>query len=193
MRWPIFAVFALIGVTLETSLLGVFSLRSLGNVTPSVVACLVVFIALLAPRWTALWACWVLGLLMDLCAPPYQDTSGHVFQLIGLHAVGYVAGCFLILHLRTMMFRRRVVTISMLTFVCVIAVTAVAGVVYLVRPWYGQGLVDPAGVGALKALLRGVGVAVYSLLLAIPVGWLLVRTIPWWGFHATAHRSPALR
>ena len=58
---------------------------------------------------------------------------------------------------------------------------------------HGQGLADPAGAGALKALLRGVGVAVYSLLLAIPVGWLLVRTIPWWGFQATAHRTPTMR
>ena len=180
MRWSVFAIFALLGVTLESGFLQVFTLRWLGNLTPSFVACLVVFLSLFAGRWTALWACWILGLLMDLCVPR------HPLPLVGLHALGYVAGCYAILQMRTMVFRRRVITIGLLTFVCLIAVTVVGNAIYLIRSWYSDGMLSVYP-SALEELLRGLGVAIYSLLLAIPVGWLLVRTVPWWGFQTVTY------
>ena len=43
MRWPVFAIFAFVFLAIELSLREVLALRSLGSISPSFVAVLVVF------------------------------------------------------------------------------------------------------------------------------------------------------
>ena len=71
MRWGIFIGLAFIFITLEASLLSIFEIKlpSLGGIRPSLTAILALYVALWAPRMTALWACFILGLLVDLTSP----------------------------------------------------------------------------------------------------------------------------
>jgi rod shape-determining protein MreD len=176
MRWPVFAIFAFFTVVAQLSLANVFALSSLGHIVPDLVACLAVFVGLFAPRMTVLWVCWVLGLAMDL-AP----AAGGGAPILGPHALGYVFAGYVVLQLRTMVFRRRPLTMGFLTFVCVLAAGVVVVSVLTVRSWYPA---DPAlPNGPLEEMARRLGIALYSALIAIPLGWLLCSTIPLWGFH----------
>ena len=87
------------------------------------------------------------------------------------------------------MFRRRVTTVALLTFVCVLAAGMVQIVIGILRfwlPWAGGELV-PFGTGEI---LHECGNAAYSAILAIPVGWLLLQTLPLWRFdYGTSRRS----
>ncbi|MCH2152134.1 MAG: hypothetical protein MK089_02215, partial [Phycisphaerales bacterium] len=110
-------------------------------------------------------------------------------HVIGPHALGYVLGAWIVLSFRTYMFRRRVLTVALMTAVVVLAagVTQIAiGILRFWLPWAGGELV-PFGAGEL---LHEFGNAAYSMLLAIPVGWLLLQTIPIWRFdYGTSRRS----
>ncbi len=62
MRWAVFGLFAFLTLAVDTSLADVVAI---GGLRPSSCALLAVFIALSAPRLPALWACFILGLLLD--------------------------------------------------------------------------------------------------------------------------------
>ncbi|MCH2153765.1 MAG: hypothetical protein MK089_10540, partial [Phycisphaerales bacterium] len=66
MRLMVFIIAAIIAVALDTGFASVFTLRGAWFITPSFVACLMTFTALLAPPSTVLWCAWFLGILMDL-------------------------------------------------------------------------------------------------------------------------------
>ena len=106
MRWATFVVLTFLCIALELSLRGVLELRSIGGISPSFVAPLVVFISMFAPRMTSLWSCLLLGLLMDI-STPIAPHAGPSFYVFGPYALGYVFGGFMILQLRPMVFRQR--------------------------------------------------------------------------------------
>jgi len=176
MRWPVFAVFAFLAVAVQLSLRSVLTLYSVRGVSPDLVACLAVFIALFAQRSSALWACWILGLLLDL-APPDQPRGYH---LLGPHALGYVVGGYFVLLLRTMVFRRRALTVGFLTLIFAGVTSLVIVMLLAVRSWYPG---EPT-YGALSDLgLRWLA-ALYTGVVAIAVGWALGATLPLWGFQS---------
>jgi len=179
-RWPVFAIVAFGFVVVQLSLRNVLTLQSLKQISPDLVACLAVFIALFANRTSALWACWMLGVAMDL-APSDDDPS---YVLIGPHALGYVFGGLLVVQLRTMVFRRRAITIGFLTLVFLLATSILAVFLLAVRSWYPGAPEYPA----MAELWRRVLIAVYSGVLAIPVGALLNGTMGLWGFQSNAAR-----
>ena len=186
MRWPVFAVFALGFIVVQLSLRGAFTLQSVGWISPDIVACLVVFVALFAHRQSALWACWILGVAMDLAPSPGGGT-----HIVGPYALGYVFGAVVILQLRTMVFRRRTLTMGFLTALCVLASSVVAVTILMVRSWYPGGPILPGG--PFMEFIRHVGIAIYSGLLAIPLGWLLGTTVNLWGFQSNIPRRTATR
>jgi len=185
-RWPVFALFAYLVLVLEVSLRNVLML---GPVGPSFVALLVVFVSLFAPRLTALWACWVLGLLVDLCSP-LMHGADHVGPLLGAHALGYVFGCYVILQMRAMLFRRRAVTFAVMTAISLLAAGLVVVFLLAVHRLYpGEGL----ALRPLRELLLRLGVAGYSGVLALLLGPVLVWTAPMWGFRGGPQRHAGWR
>jgi rod shape-determining protein MreD len=173
---------AFIVVVLQLSVREVMTLHSIGSVSPDLVACLATFIVLFAARSTALWACWILGLVMDL-APAAGDTAWH---LIGPNALGYTFGGYLVLQLRTMVFRRRAITTGLMTFFFLLGVGVVATFLLTVRHWY---IADtPLYHSPLGELWLRIKIAVYSGAVAIPFGWFLQITIATWGFQGGATR-----
>jgi rod shape-determining protein MreD len=181
-RWPIFAVFAFAALVLQLSARNALTLYSLWGISPDVVAALVVFVALFAPRTGALWAAWGLGLLVDLSP---QDHAGG-YYVVGPHALGYTAGAYLVLQLRTMVFRRRALTVGFLTSLALVAASLVAVMLLSIRSFYaGDGAM---GYGPMSDLGQRCMIAMYSGLVAVPLGWLLGYTMPLWGFQPAAGR-----
>ena len=184
MRVAVFIVFMVLAVVLDTRFME--ALR-IGPILPSLAGTLAVFVILCAPRQTALWSCFAIGLLLDFSDfALYQGTVAYC--LVGPYTLGFLFGANLVLPLRSMVFSRNPLTFGILTVLFLVAVT----VVYLAL-WQFRGLypdspppwVEPTVLGELG---RRVLCALYSGLLAIPVGWALVMSRPIWGFGAAATR-----
>jgi rod shape-determining protein MreD len=175
MRWPVFAVFAFAALTLEVSLRNALRLESLWGASPSFVACLAVLVSMFTNRLTALWACWILGVLMDLLQPGQNGA-----RVIGPSAIGFVFAGYVITLLRTMVFRRKAITMGAMTFVFLLASGIMAVFVLTIRGWYPD---SHAGTWSpMRALAANALEALYGGVIAIPVGWLLLLTLPIWGF-----------
>lgn len=189
MRWTVFFVFAVGAVVLETSDLTfrVLMLDRLGDLYPSFTGILVVFVALFAPRTPALWAAWLAGVLLDLAV-----ARGEII-LVGPHALGFVFGTYLVLQVRTMVFRQRILTAALLTVLCLVASGVVEVAILTLRMWLAAPDGPSAAVHPMMELGRRVGIAAYSGLLAVPVCWLLMQTAPLWGFEHAIERRRAWR
>ncbi len=179
----------ILALAFDSSFSGLFTLRSVGSITPLAMPCLVVFIALFAPETIALITALILGALVDL-SPGYGDLAEGA-HLIGPHALGYFLSTFFVLKIRNVVFRRRVFTIAVLTTATVILTGATEALVLLVRgvmPW------TPSLQGAgFSDLIKLFGTAIYSGLLAVPLGWCFIATIGVWKFHSPTGRRATWR
>jgi cell shape-determining protein MreD len=174
MRWPVLAVFGFLLIAVQLSLRNALTLHSLWSISPDVVAPLAVFIALFAQRSTVLWACWLLGLVVDL-AP---QSAASPYHILGVNALAYTGGGYLILQLRTTVFRRRALTVGFLTVLFLVTASLISVTLLMVRSWYpGELPFRP-----LVEFALGLMISLYSGIVAIPLGWLLHLTFPLWGF-----------
>jgi rod shape-determining protein MreD len=187
-RWAIFIGFGIAALVLDVSLGQVLLLRSLGNIAPSFVAVLLVFVSLFAPRVQALWACWVMGVLVDLSIdlPHGTDLAG---PFIGPHALGYLFACFVLLQVRAMLFRRRALTMAVTTILFALSAGLVAIFVYVVHGWFPTEELTWGDLRPTSELMRRAGAAVYSGLLAFVVARPLMWTAPLWGFRTAGPRG----
>ncbi len=194
MRWTVFAVVAFVFIALDRSLMNLFTLPSLGSIAPNIVLCLVAYLALFASKPAALGAAFLLGIAMDLTSPLKPLEGAVALHLIGPNALGYLFASYLVVQVRTMVFRQRVVTISILTAASVIAAALIAITIYVIRSWYGEPIVYPTQPSAIRELIRHGGIALYSGVAAVVFGWALLASTPVWGFQwAQARRSVARR
>jgi cell shape-determining protein MreD len=189
MRALIVIITTIFALAFDSSFTGILTLRSVGSITPLAMPCLVVFIALFAPETIALLVALLLGALVDL-SPGYGELVGGA-HLIGPHALGYLVTALLVLRIRNVVFRRRVITIAVLTTAAVIVTGATEALVLLVRgilPW------TPAlKGGGFSDLIKLFGTAIYTGILAVPLGWCLLATIGLWKFHSPTGRSATWR
>jgi len=190
MRLLILFFAAIFCLAFDSSFGGVFTLRSMGSITPLAMPCLVVFVALFAPRMMAYIATLALGLLVDL-SPGHGDLS-HGVHLIGPSTLGFFVCAILIIKIRNVVFRRKVFTIVILTVGCVVVTDAVEVVILILRslmPWTPP-LSGTGGIAGLAKMLAG---AIYSGLLAVPLGWCLLSTIGMWRFSTPSGRRATWR
>jgi cell shape-determining protein MreD len=181
MRWPVFLVFGFFALALDTRFVGILTLERMGNIAPHIVVTLAVFVCLFASRLSALSACLLLGVMMDLTVPP---PGANIVYVIGPYGLGLLFGGYLILQMRTMVFRQRAVTIGALSFAATLAMAIVMIAIYMIRSWYGENVTYPVADSLAWELFRHIGIAIYTGLFAIPLGWLLLATYPLWGFQA---------
>jgi rod shape-determining protein MreD len=184
-RWGIFILALFIALVLDAGFLNVLEIR---GVTPAIVPVLTVFVAMGAPRRTALWACFVIGAVVDLSSRMTLAETGAPFHVIGPNAFGFVAGCHLLLPLRTMVFRRNPLTMGVMTLLFMFIASLVAVAILLVRQWIGADFYWLGGTALSELSARGI-TSLYSSVIAIPVGWLLAISTPLWGFHPSVQRS----
>ena len=185
MRWGVFILALALCITLDISFIQVIAI---GPIFPSVCAALVVFVALFAPRQTALWAALFTGVMLDLGSPVVLGSEDMV-HVIGPHALGLVLGAYLVLLLRSIVVRRNPLTVGMLVVPCLLAASLVSMAIWTIRGFYGELEVPWAGLTAAGELGRIIGWAVYSALVAIPIGWLLLLSWTVWKFDPTALRT----
>lgn len=186
MNWVLFVIALFVATVLEMSMV---DLLEVGGIRPSLIAVIALFLALWAPRMTSLWGCFACGLAIDLTSP-WIWGSGETAYLIGPHTLGYSFACALILQVRSMVMRRQVFALSVLTGVFVVMSSIVIVAVGTARAWYSP---EFAAFSPTHELLRRLGMAVYSALMAIPVGMLLVKSFSLWKFPASQPTSTSWR
>lgn len=104
MRWAVFLLLAWAALGLELSLRKALSLGHTG-IAPSFVFCVVTVIAANAPPAKVYWLAWIMGLLVDATFMlPTQN--GADARVIGPYALSFAAGAFLIVSIRTLMYKR---------------------------------------------------------------------------------------
>ena len=184
MRWVVvFVVVSVLAVAMQTSLVEwLLTLDSLGGIWPSLVGVVLVFVAIFAPRPAVLWAAWGLGLFYDLSLAQPQGVQ------IGPHALGYVFGAYLILQLRTMVFRRHLITISLMTAMFLAASGVVEVALLTVRLMFGDASLAAAEFRPVIEMLKRFGIAIYSALAAFPIGWILIKSLSLWAFPQVSGR-----
>ncbi len=194
MRLGIFAIFTLLALSIDAGFSDLLRIESLWAVRPNFCGVLAVFVALSAPRSTALRVCFVIGLLLDLTIEYTAGGSRGVY-LVGPYALGLLAGGWVVLRGRTMVFRRRALTIGVMTLIALLVTQAIVVMLLVLRSrsWYPGGPIHWPDTALGIELLRRILIAVYSGLAALPFGWLLVRTLPVWGFQTGVHRTSVMR
>ncbi|MBX3355212.1 MAG: hypothetical protein KF724_05900 [Phycisphaeraceae bacterium] len=182
-----FALFILVlGVTLAVDA-ALMPALELGGAVPSTTAILVVFVLLLASRDAAWFAAVAGGAALDLMAPIPFD--GRTIVVVGPWALGFAFGGQLVLTLRGALVRRHALTLAVATFVFLMASTVVWCAIWSLRGWLPESLPPWGGDSVLREFAMRSRWALWSGAVALPIGWLLMRTIPAWGFPGVAGRS----
>ena len=179
MRWTIFVIVASLILGFDEGLSSLFAIHTLGGVAPRMVITLALFISLFGTRTSALWACWFLGVASDL--GPRGEWIGSGLYLPGPAAIGLPLFCLLIMQLRGSVFRQRTVTIVVMTFMGSILVSLIGIAIILVR-WIAPWIESSAPPTLLLRMGHELATALYSALLAIPLGVCLLKLISIWGF-----------
>jgi cell shape-determining protein MreD len=171
MNWPVFALFAYVAAALD---LGLGSLPVVGEA--SFILILAVFVGLNAPGSVVAWALLILGLLVDL-----QPGPVHGAVLLGPGALGFLAGAYAVLQLRTLLFRESVMTLAVMVLavgvfvqLVMVALLTMRGLPMIAEPIAGWNAADQLAHRFMQLL--------YTAALSVPVGWVLIRSRPLWGF-----------
>lgn len=184
MRFALFLIVLAVALAADASLMPALEL---GGAVPSAVAALVTFVVLLASRDAAWLAAVVAGVAVDLTAPLTFD--GGVFVVVGPWALGFAFGTQLLLTIRGMLVRRNPLAIAAATFVLLMSATLVWCAVWSLRAWLPESLPPWGGESVLRAFAEKSRWALWSAVVALPVGWLLLRTVRAWGFPGVAGRT----
>ena len=179
MNWAIFAIFAYLAIVIDRGLTVLFPDTA---AAPSMTLVLMVYLAMSAPPWKVMWSALALGLLVDLSRKITLVDGPAAAVLIGPNALGYVIGAYLVLQVRAMLFRHSL--LSLLALVVAGGMLAQLVTVFLLSV-RGLSIVPGEAVAQWSAIgevgTRFVQV-IYSAVLALPAGWLLMRIEPLWQF-----------
>lgn len=180
MRWPVFGLFVYLAMALEQGLGNLFEIK---RVNPSFLLIVGAFIAVSAPPKVVIWSSLILGLLSDLLHPLQLQLSGLAdVTIIGPSCIGYLVGGYVAIQLRGLMFRDSPTTIGLMVIamgafvhLIIVAALTVRGLPFM--------LGDPViGWYAPDQLLRRFFILMYTAVLALPIGFALLRTDSLWGF-----------
>jgi len=187
MRWVTFAITAYLLLALETGLRTLWSVPWAWDASPSLLLILLVYLGLWAPPWKVAWAAVILGLLGDLYPRAVAGAQPDI-AVLGPTALGFAVGAYVLLQLRTMVFRDSLVTMAVMTFVTGLCAHLLTVAMFVLRglhlPWISGFLADsplPGWSTSQELLLRFLGL-LYTTILAVPVGWLLLKTHKFWAF-----------
>jgi hypothetical protein len=182
MRWPLALVLIVVATSLDVSLAPMFSVR---GAAPSFALPLVAFLALLAERRAALWAALLAGTFADLTDPAISGPVAPLY-LLGPHALGLALGTSAVIQIRGALKKRSVLVLVTATAAVGLLSSVSWTFVWALRGWFPQGS-TPWGDGAALGALGGEALSTaLSACAAVPVGWALLKLMPWWSFPATA-------
>lgn len=195
MRWWFLILICLLTLALDLGLRSLWMIPLGPGITPNLVLILMVFISLWATPLRAMWIALALGLALDLLHPWPLQGSVEDLVVLGPMALGFAAGCYLILQLRSFLFRDSLISLAALVFLAGGFAHLLTLTLLILRtlPWlhplFGGHRFPPAW-SAADQLWQSFLSLLYSSLLALPLGWLLLRTLPFWSFDTPTPRSP---
>ncbi|MFA7236323.1 MAG: hypothetical protein WC058_05615 [Phycisphaeraceae bacterium] len=171
MNWLVFSILAYLFTALQLGLSPTLAIHSrFGPITPHFELALLVLPGLFAPsRQTVLsWA--VMGLILDLAIQPYVGDA----TIIGPHALGYAAGGYVVLQLRTMVVRTHPLSWCFAAVAGGIAAMLVVTGILTFRGWYDPAMhIRPAAELAARMLD-----VLYSAPFALLFAWPLMKLSP---------------
>jgi len=179
MNWITFSILAYLFYALQIAIAPVWTIR---NTEPMLLLIMLVFIGLQARAMAVAWAALVLGVLVDM------SLQQHEPGLIGPWAIGFLAAGYAMVQLRNLLFRDSMFTIAIMTMVAGIFAFLVATTIHVMRgiPILGN---EPAvGFSAVEQLYRGFFTLIYTSIVAIPVGYMLLKSRPIWGLSGRGTR-----
>lgn len=136
MRWWVFAVVAYLLLSVQVALADVMSITTkFGPIQPRFVLLLAVFVGLAASPRVVMIASLALGILVD-ATTTWPLVDGGALTLIGPHALGYVAGGYVLLQVRSMVFRQHPLTVGSMMLVAGVAVELIVVAAFTIRAWY---------------------------------------------------------
>ena len=166
MNWITFLIVSWLAFGLEIGFRDALRLAP-GDVAPSFVVPLLVYIALSAPSKHTLWAALFLGLLLDLTwLIPRDDLA--MATVVGPNALGALVAAQLVLSIRGMVIRRHLLTLVVLSAASAALMAVVVVALMTIRDLYGDPI-DFKPTGELGTRLLS---ALYTA--ATAVGWAFV-------------------
>lgn len=187
MNWVVFAVVAWVLFGCEIGLRDALQLGD-SSIAPSFVMPLLVFVALWARPGASLVAALLIGVTLDLIHT-WPTERGQDIVIVGPWAFGCMLAAYTTLNLRTMMFRKSIVTIAILSVIGA-AIAQIFGLALLtVRSSYDDILLPSAAAELWPRLASSVYTGVTALLVA-PI---LQFISPWLGMRRTTGPAGALR
>ncbi|MFI4862114.1 MAG: rod shape-determining protein MreD [Phycisphaerales bacterium JB063] len=173
MNWLIFTLFAYLAYILQA---GLAPLWTLGTRTePRLLLILLVYIAMQASPTTVAFAALALGALHDI-----RQTS--VQGLLGPWTLGYLAAGYVLLQLRNLLFRDSVFTIAIMAVVAGIFAYLVSTALYALRGVSFLLSQPVAEFSAANAMFQGFFDLLYTAVIAMPIGYLLIKSHSIWDF-----------
>lgn len=186
-RWPVFAIFTYFVLALDAGLKDLLGIGSDG-IGPGFMLIFMVFVASMAQRNAVLWASLLIGLLVDLSLE-YPIGNG-VSVIVGPNALGYLLGGILAYELRSMIYRRHPLTMPLLTLAAGLTAQVVAVFIisfrHLLANWIPAYALEWS---TTDELVNRFLMILYSALIALPLGWLLTRLAPLFGFNPRARMN----
>lgn len=176
MRWTVVLFLGWLTLGLDAGLRGALAMGS-ERIAPLFTIPLIVFVALSAPALHALWAAFLLGLMVDLTSPRAGVLGTHDI-LIGPHALGYMAAAYLVLTVRGVMIRKSLVTLVIMSVLGAALESVVATTLLFVKSLYAGSFDFSPG----SSLIQGVGSAVCTAFSAALMGLLLIPGHSWFKF-----------
>ncbi|MHC4976857.1 MAG: hypothetical protein ACYTF7_09675 [Planctomycetota bacterium] len=168
MNWAAATVLCWIAMGLDVGLSSALQLGD-GGARPAFSIIVLAYIACHAPRQETLWLSLALGLVMDLTHESISPGGMGTVTIVGPYALGCVASVSIVMTLRGSIMRSSVLAMPFLAGLSVLAVQLVMVTLIEARSWYDGDVAIHAGAG----LWRGVQVALYTAIIAIPLAPLI--------------------
>jgi len=134
MRWPVVAVvgYLLIGLELTVRRALAIGPPDAATIAPSFVIPFLVFIAMSGPVVPTLWVALLMGLAVDLRSP----RDGGTLLVVGPYAIGYMAGAYLVVTMRGLMFRRNPLSVMFLSLLASLLAELIVVAFFSIRGMY---------------------------------------------------------
>lgn len=168
MNWLAFVLVTYLVLALEV---GLRTLLMVGGVSPSFLLVLLVVVGLQASPLTTGFVALLLGALADLTA--HGVPGGAV---LGPNVLGFLLGGYALVHLRGLLFRESVVTLAIMTLTAGALVQLLVVALLLLRQWWFRHTVEAIPHwSTADQLFTRFWLLLYSAVLSVPLGWLLLR------------------
>ncbi len=187
MNWVVFAIIAWALFGFQVGLRDALQLGA-SSIAPSFVIPLVIFVALWARLGAAMVAALIIGLTLDLIYT-WPTDRGEELVIIGPWSFGCMLAAYTVLNLRTMMFRRSIVTVAILSVIGA-AIAQIFGLALVtVRSTYDDILLPSAAAELWPRLAS----SIYTGALALVIAPALHFISPWLGMKRTSGPAGGLR